>query len=249
MSGGSRTPRRAIDRDEVQQFQDQWITARYVNGSVDVPKEEGDRLTGRLTVLLSPAPNDNELWQELATVHERLADRHRGRRSRATSDRSPPLDRAEQQAYQTIRDRLAGWLTRPGGDLDPVTGLPWSQINQYRIIDDPDIGPVPQYIEMARKLAEDNAGPEDRQRAEMVREAPDWQRFAVPMAELHADRLTWLPSLLLDAADYDDELRPLLADLLRVWADPRVQRLLLAETSRGWTAETNAGSEPESPGA
>lgn len=67
--------------------------------------------------------------------------------------------------------------------------------------------------------------------------------MAAAAAKVYEDRLTWLPRLLLDAAEHDDEVRPLQADLARIWADPRVQRLLLRETSRGWPADIDPSLE------
>ncbi len=83
-----------VDADEVQEFQHEWL----LNGSRDVPEDARGRLTGRLTVLAHPAPSDEELWDELSSLHEVLADPRRNRRS--------------EEIYQMHRDRVAAWLTR-----------------------------------------------------------------------------------------------------------------------------------------
>ncbi|TCO58291.1 hypothetical protein [Actinocrispum wychmicini] len=141
--------------------------------------------------------------------------------------------RTLQEKLRARRDRIAAWLTRPGSDLDPTSGLPWSQIARYRVIDDPDLGPVPQYVEAARQLAMRNASEADRHRASMA--ALDRNdKLAALAADVNAERLTWLPSLLVTAARADHSVQPLSAQQLRVWADPQVQRLLMNETGGGW---------------
>lgn len=214
-----------LDLDQIKQFQDRWIEewVRTITGDRD--EDSSDQLMRRLTALLDPAPTDEQLWDELAEACRALAD--------------PKHERRLEEAYRRKRARIAEWLTRPGSGIDRVTGLPWVQVMRYRIVDDPGVGPVPQYVELSRNRAEDNAAVEDRQRAEMVRETADWRRLAVPMAKLHAHQMTWLPRLLCDAAEDDADLQPLLADLRRIWTNPAVQRLLLDETARGWPVEMN----------
>ncbi|MCW6003496.1 hypothetical protein K1W54_02700 [Micromonospora sp. CPCC 205371] len=211
----------AVDLDEVRQFEDRWVEEWVIKGLDD----EGERLTGRLTALTSPAPSNEQLWGNLARMHEALADRRQDRRRR--------------ELYESHRDRIVAWLTWPSGDIDAETGLPWPQVAQYRIIDDPDLGPVPQYVDSARRLAEKHATTEDRERAEMVRDRSANRRLAASRAKLEQNRLTWLPDLLHDGIEEDATMRPLLADLAHIWGDPRVQRLLIAETSHGWPADYN----------
>ncbi|GDY34103.1 hypothetical protein GTS_57360 [Gandjariella thermophila] len=169
----------AVDKDEVEEFQQELM----VNGPADLPREESGRLVGRLTALANRAPSDEQLWEELATVAKVLADRKRSSRLAAT--------------YHAARERIVTWLTRPGGGIDPVTGLPWSQIARYRIVDDPDLGRVPQYVDAARQLAKADASDEERARAEMLVETTRWQQIAGPMAELNQRYLTWFPRLIL----------------------------------------------------
>jgi hypothetical protein len=214
-----------LDLDQIKQFQDRWIEEWVHNITWDSDEDGSDRLMGRLTALLAPAPTDERLWDELGEACRALA--------------GPKGERRLAEAYRRKRARIAEWLTRPGSGIDPVTGLPWAQVIRYRVLEEAGVGPVPQYVELARKRAEDNAPVEDRQRAEMVRETADWRRLAVPMAELHAIQITWMPRLLRDAAEDDADLQPLLADLRRIWTNPAVQRLLLGETSRGWPVEMN----------
>ncbi|WP_137817000.1 hypothetical protein [Gandjariella thermophila] len=168
-----------MDKDEVEEFQQELM----VNGPADLPREESGRLVGRLTALANRAPSDEQLWEELATVAKVLADRKRSSRLAAT--------------YHAARERIVTWLTRPGGGIDPVTGLPWSQIARYRIVDDPDLGRVPQYVDAARQLAKADASDEERARAEMLVETTRWQQIAGPMAELNQRYLTWFPRLIL----------------------------------------------------
>jgi hypothetical protein len=213
-----------LDLDEIAQFQNRWIDEWIGDFAPDSDEEGGDRLMRRLAALLEPAPTDEQLWDKLAGVSQELA--------------APKRERRLVEAYRRRRTRIAEWLTRPGGGIDPVTGLPWAQINRYRVIDEPDLGlPVPQYVELARALAEDSATTEDLQRAEMVRDAADWRRMAVPMGRMQAHYVTLLPRLLRDAADDEPGLRPLLTDLERIWTNPLIQRLLFRETSRGWPVE------------
>lgn len=54
------------------------------------------------------------------------------------------------------------------------------------------------------------------------------------MADVHQGRLTWLPPVVRDAAEQDNDMRPLLDHLARIWAHPKVQQLLTAETSHEW---------------
>jgi hypothetical protein len=56
------------------------------------------------------------------------------------------------------------------------------------------------------------------------------------MAGLEQSGLTWFLQLVCDSAEDDQGLRPVMADLLHVWADERVQNLLVEVTSPGWPA-------------
>jgi hypothetical protein len=183
-------------------------------------RDERRRIVGLLTALTSPAPDDEKLWTDLEDIEQDLKGPHRDRRS--------------DEMYRSERERIIGWLTRPGADFDAITGLPWSQIAHYRTIYNPDLGQVPQYVDIARKLATNNASPEDLQRAALIRKNLTQQALKTSFAEIYQGRLTWLPDLLLNAASDIDDLQPLLTDHLRVWSDPAVQRLLMQETASGW---------------
>jgi hypothetical protein len=204
----------AIDVNEVTEFQTE-VVVDHLDSSKAAPQ-----LVGRLSVLAHQAPTDEELWDELAANRDHIAESKRDRRLRET--------------LQNRRQRIIAWLTRPGSGIDPVTGLSWSQVARYRVVDLPGIGAVPQSVESARRLAVTEASDAERQRAHLLVETPERQPVAELAAELEQQRLTWLPRLILDAVDDDESLRPLLENLTNIWADPRVQRLLFAETARGW---------------
>lgn len=215
-----------VDVDEVAEFQTDWL----VNGrDLDAP------LTGRLTALSSPPPTDEQLWTELATIAAALADRRTSQNMR--------------DAYRKRRSRAAGWLTRPGGGVDLVTGLPWSVIARYRVVDDPDFGRVPQVVDSARRLALRHASAAEIKRAALV--AEDRSKADTGLADAKADmqqhRLTWFLNVLRNGAVANEQMRPLLDEVTGVWSDPRVQRLLLQETSAGWP-DLDEGEERESRG-
>jgi hypothetical protein len=210
----------AVDMQEVLQFQDDFI----VNTWLKDKNELNDQLLDRLGSLTGAPPSDEELWEELKSAQEAL-----------TAPRKQ--DSRMVRVYQAQRDRIIGWLTRPGGGIDPVTGLAWSQIERYRIVNDPVLGPVPQYIHSARQHGLRDASPEDQDRAELIRATIEPRHFAAILGDLNQHQLTWLPKLLAAEAERDETMRPLLADLLRVWSDPRTQQILVQETSREWPAD------------
>lgn len=213
-----RTGKPAVDTKEVEELQDELL----VNGPIDAPEGAHRRLSGRLSALAYPAPSDEELWQELSATHKALTERRHERRV--------------EEIARKNRDRITAWLTRPSSGMDPVTGLPWSWIAHYRAVDDPDLGRVPQYVDMARQLALDGASATDRQRADMI--APgntsSERKLATSIAALNQNRLTWLPRLIYDAVSGNDELRPPVAKLASILSNAAVQQLLFEETSDGW---------------
>jgi hypothetical protein len=212
-----------VDTAEVLNFQHELI----VNGPRDIPQDVRGQLTGRLTALGSPAPTDEELWKDLKTVDEALANRHG--------------DPGLKELYRKERERIAAWLTRPGGGIDAITGIPWSLIASYRVIDDPDLGQVPQYLDTARKLATKHASPEELQQARMVRDTSDRRAVTASFTQLFQERLTWLPRLLLEASKDEDEVKPLLIEMERIWSHPHVQQLLIEETASGWPPHLTTG--------
>jgi hypothetical protein len=146
-------------------------------------------------------------------------------------------DHRTEKILRDDRIRIARWLVRPGSGLDPVTGLPWSRVARYRVVKDAELGPIPQSVHSARTLAVHDAPPDESERADMIREALRPQdRLTTAIDDLMQTRVSWLPRLLLDASKDDDELRPLLDDLLRGWSDPRLQRLLIERIAREWPA-------------
>ncbi|WP_414939171.1 hypothetical protein [Amycolatopsis sp. cmx-11-51] len=202
-----------VGLEEANDFLIDWmVNGRYIESP----------LTGRLSALCSPPPTDEELWSEVASIDVALADRKTPRRTK--------------DAYRTSRARAVGWLTRPGSGLDWVTGLPWSVIGRYRVVDNLELGPVPQVVDSARQLALLNASSVERERAALV--AQDRSAAEVALADAKADmsqhRVTWFPDLLSSGVEGDEGLRPLLGEVVCVWSDPRVQRLLMDETSAGW---------------
>ncbi len=202
-----------VDLEEVGTFLTDWLVN---GGDIDA------LLTDRLTALSSSPPSDEELWSDLLAAHAAQAD--------------SGTSQAVRKAHRAVQTRTAAWLTRPGSDLDPVTGLPWSLIARFRVVDHSHFGPVPQNVDSARRLALRSASDDERKRAALVaqgRDAVDID-LADAKADLQQHRLIWFPKLLEDGVAADEEMRPLLDDLVRVWSDPRVQRLLLDETSAGW---------------
>lgn len=205
----------AVDTKEVQALYVGWL----MDGSLDT--EAGGQLGQRLTALTTGAPSDEDLWQSFERLTEDLDDRRR--------------DRQLNKTFLKHRDRIVAWLTRPGGGVDPATGLPWSQIVHHRVVDDPELGSVPQYIGSARQVALRGLSDEARQRADLIRDKSSAYDLGTAIADLQQERLTWLPRRLQEAAaGGDDEVRQLSRDLLRIWAHPKVQDLLMAETSQGW---------------
>jgi hypothetical protein len=221
-----------VDTAEVDDFQTEFA----VNGPRDVSTEARRRLAGRLTALTHPVPTDEEPWDELAEAGKDLADRK--------------LDHRTQKILGDDRIRVAPWLVRPGSGLDPVTGLPWSRVACYRVVQDAELGPIPQSVHAARTLAVRDAPAEESGRADMIREALRPQdRLTTAIDDLMQTRVSWLPRLLLDASRDDDELRLLLTDLLRIWSDPRVQRLLIEQTAREWPAPFDTHPPDPAPAA
>ncbi|MGW4521131.1 hypothetical protein [Amycolatopsis sp. NPDC004378] len=218
-----RAGRPPADRDEVRELRIAWIE----NPPDEVPDDVQSRVLHRLMALSQPAPSDDELWQELERVVTALGD--------------PKLRHARLlDKLRAGRDRVESWLIRDGGGIDMMSGLPWSQIARYRVVDEPGLGPVPQHVDAARKLAMRDASEADRKRAVLL--AGDRDRtMAGAVAEMSQHVLTGLVALLRDAADEDEELVPVLADQLNIWTDPRLQRLLLRETAQGWPASLASG--------
>ncbi|MCU1687446.1 MAG: hypothetical protein JWQ81_8185 [Amycolatopsis sp.] len=110
-----------------------------MEGPENVSEDVRGRLLRRLAALNS-APTDEDLWRELAEVLKSLDD--------------PEFTRGSlRDKLRARRERIALWLTRSGSGVDAVSGLPWSEIARYRVVEDPDFGPVPQYVGSARQLA------------------------------------------------------------------------------------------------
>jgi hypothetical protein len=111
-----------VDRDKVREFHTSWI----VDTPADADDDDYRRVSRRLSILTRPAPSDEELWRDLEDVLESLDN--------------PEFKRRElQEKLRARRDRIAAWLTRPGSGVDPVSGLRWSAIARYRLVDDPEL--------------------------------------------------------------------------------------------------------------
>lgn len=218
-----------VDVKEAKELQHEVL----VGPDTGVSEEASHRLVGRLTALTHPAPSDEELWDELASGIEILSD--------------SPSDRQLSEIHRRHQERIVTWLTRPGSAIDPVSGLSWSRIGRFRVVQDPELGPVPQYVHTARKLADEDADELERRRAGWVREPGYPSKLTAPVAELQQSQLTWLPELLLHAADSEEQLRPLADQLRLVWTDPRTQRILMRETAAGWPApyDVNPGGDQD----
>lgn len=214
----------AVDEDEVTAFQ----TEVLVDTSLDPSDDAANQLIGRLSVLVHPAPTDKELWDELSELARERDIPGSRRRHREEFDRR--LDEAKQRR----RERIVRWLIRPESEVDSVTGLPWSQIACYRVVEHSQLGPVPQYVDAARKLARAVALPTELQRADLVADSAIGTGLDTAMADLKQNRLTWFLQLVGESAEDDEGLQPVMADLLSIWADQRVQKLLIEETALGW---------------
>lgn len=132
----------AVSAEEVGETLSTWIGAGELN------LREHGALLGRLTMLANPAPTDEQLWAQLESVLAR-AGRVQGFDLSSVDDEK--------------RDRIAGWLTRPGSGIDEVTGLPWSVVARFRVVDS-----VPQSVAEARKAALHEATESERERADLL---------------------------------------------------------------------------------
>jgi hypothetical protein len=214
----ARTATPAVDVTQVRELQHEVL----VGPDAGISDEARDQLVGRLTVLMHPAPSDAELWDELADGAETQGD--------------SPFDRRLREIHKRHRERVVTWLTRPGSGIDPMSGLSWSRIARFRVVQSPELGPVPQYVHTARRLAEEDADELERQRAGWVCDPGGPSQLTAAVAELQQSQLTWLPDLLRGAADSQEQLRPLADQLRQIWMDPRTQRVLMQETAAGWPA-------------
>lgn len=209
----------AVDREEISNLRIKWIE----DSPEDVPDDVQHVLMMRLAELVQSAPTDEELWQYLERFTELLNDPDLRQSGRAL------------EKMRSRRFRVESWLTRADGGVDMQSGLPWELIARFRVVDEPGVGPVPQHVDAARQLALREAPEEDRKRAHLLVGERKYNMADVT-AELNQRILTWLPTKLRDAAVEDEDLGPVLADQLAIWTDPRVQRLLMAETAGGWPA-------------
>jgi hypothetical protein len=212
----ARVGRPVVDRDEISKLRITWIE----DPPEDVPDDVQQVVTTRLAALIQPAPSDDELWGQLERFTEMMND--------------PDMRRTDVAGkLRSRRFRVESWLTRAESGVDMQSGLPWSLIAQYRVVDEPGVGPVPQHVDAARRLALSGAPEQDRKRAHLLVGERE-RKIADVAADMNQHILTWLPRTLRDAAVQDAELGPVLADQLAIWTDPRVQRLLMAETAGGW---------------
>jgi hypothetical protein len=94
----------ALDLEKIKQFQDRWIEEWVRTISRDRDENGSDRLMGRLTALLDPAPTDEQLRDEVAEACRALAD--------------PKHKRRLEEAYRHKRARIAEWRR---SDRDPAS--------------------------------------------------------------------------------------------------------------------------------
>ncbi|GAA1994732.1 hypothetical protein [Amycolatopsis minnesotensis] len=213
-----------VDQEAVREFQTAWM----VEGPRDAPDDGFTRVTRRLSALIQPAPTEDDLWRRLVDIDEDLKD--------------PKFGREVQDRFRDSRDRVVVWLLESDRNRDSVSGLPWSEVAQYRVIEDPDLGPIPQYLDTARQLAYENTSALERDRARLI--VGEWDaKYAALSANVGALRFTGLPRLLVEAAQADDGLRGLAGDQLRIWTDPAVQQVLMNQTAAGWPASCAGSSD------
>ncbi|WP_143728442.1 hypothetical protein [Micromonospora cremea] len=183
--------------------------------------DDGDRLFSRLHAMITPAPDNAKLRQRLT----RVADL----RKESDAEMQASLDKG--------RERILRWLREEGDDdRDPVTMLPWSFIAQFRVVDEPKLGPLPQPINAARKRALERATVEQVAEARaMSGQRVDALAAASSNMALYA--LTLFPKLLIEADPDDPKAAELPHAMRDLWDNPATQRALRRETADGWPPE------------
>ncbi|RAN94820.1 hypothetical protein LAH08_05707 [Micromonospora noduli] len=171
--------------------------------------------------MVSPAPDNAELRQQLSRF----------------AALSREFDAEGRAMLEEERQRVIRWLREEDdGDRDPKTMLPWSFIAKFRVVEEPELGPVPQPVNAARKQAMGRATAE--QMADAL--AMGGQR-AEGLAEVSSDMmlyaLTRFPKLVIQSAKDNADVTQHAQMLRSIWTSPEVQQLLREETSREWPQE------------
>jgi hypothetical protein len=170
-------------------------------------------LVNRLHTISTPAPTDDDLRRQLLLLV------------------SYANDPALRDAIAEDRRRIIGWLQH-SKDLDPETKLPWSTIAQFRIIDDPQLGPAPQSVYAARRNALDAATTDQLEQARSL-DGGRVDQLASAISEVTTSQLTFFPKMVLD-----DDTAPERAALVhQLWRHPATQEALRRETANGWPPE------------
>lgn len=170
-------------------------------------------LDARLHTISTPAPTDDDLRSQLASL--------------ASYAKDPVL----RDVIAQDRRRIIGWLQH-SQDLDPETKLPWSTIAQFRIVDDPRLGPVPQSVNAARRSALAAATTDQLEQARSL-DGGRVDPLASAISEVTASKLTFFPKMVLD-----DDTAPERAALVHeLWRRPATQEALRRETANGWPPE------------
>jgi len=183
--------------------------------------EDSNRLLGRLGAMIRPAPDNAELRKQLAMLTDWLRE----------------FDGEGQTAIGKQRERIVRWLREEDDDdRDTLTMLPWSLIARFRIIDDPDLGPVPKTIMAARKRAL-NQATEDQVTEARSMGGEGVDTLSTALSAALQSMYTHFPKLLIHA-DPDEPGAAELAQSMRdLWNNPTTQRILRRETANGWPPE------------
>lgn len=181
--------------------------------------ERGKLLLSRLNAIRHPAPDNAKLRDELAELARWAQERPEHR-----------------EALSEERARIVGWLLGDEEERDPLTMLPWSFVARFRAVDDPVLGPIPQPLTEARRLAVEQATAEQWADARAV----GGQRvdpLAAASASLTLHALTRFPKLVVEGAAGGNDVAESAKTVRRLWASPAIQLLLRQETSEGWPPE------------
>lgn len=207
------------DRAQLEALHEKVTQALYGNPRFNTEDHAAlSLLQRRLLAARSPAPDDDELREELRTVVRRL--------------RGHQLTPEARALFEQRRQRLRRWLsTSP--DYDVVTGLPWALLGRYRWTVHPALGLVPTYLDEARRLAVD-----DPANAAAVAAARDLHedglrsRLSSGMTRQHSLVESFV--LVADAARESAEFTVVADRLARLWNEQTTLGLLLQITAPGW---------------
>jgi uncharacterized protein YecT (DUF1311 family) len=186
----------------------------------DAAGKRMERLVNRLRAVTNAAPDDDELRQRLGRLDELIAE-----------ERMPAVVGQLRKAQA----RIYRWLVT-SGSIDEQSGLPWDYLARYRWQQDPVLGQVPVFVNVARRQALAEAPEEITRPAQQV--CSDARASFAPVAEFDQLALTRFPARILEAANDGDPDAIALADQTRrLWQSAEAQRFLLRETAHGWPEE------------